>query len=101
MTLLGLDLTVRRPEIDDAVAAWLTDISQPRFFVVFGAPGSGKTVWAQLLAKLERPNDLTQSTPIHTPVSAYHFCKPGDLPSISPLIFLEGVFPTRAQPSRL
>ena len=54
-----LDFTVERRRAIQAIAGWLDDPSGPRFFLLTGSPGSGKTV---LVRSLTRPSMITDAS---------------------------------------
>jgi hypothetical protein len=71
---------VRRVDLASEFAQWIDAQDAPRFLLVLGPPGSGKTAWAQDLAR--DPDTF---------VAASHFCRASDLETRSPLQFLERV----------
>ncbi len=73
-------LFVPRRDLDHVFSAWLAVPEAPRFLLVTGQPGSGKTAWARALV------GAAQSA-----VVASHFCRDNDLSTRSPLRFLESV----------
>lgn len=77
-----------------AINDWLVDTGEPRFFLLTGHPGSGKTAIAARLAQLSQgelspPPDLSSLRPNF--LSAVHFCFARDRRWINPHTFTESL----------
>lgn len=71
---------VQRADLAAEFAQWIDAPDTPRFLLVLGPPGSGKTAWARDLAR--DPDTF---------VAASHFCRANEFETRSPLKFLERV----------
>src|SRR5947209_15967061 len=76
-----------------AIDDWLIDTHGPRFFLLEGEPGSGKTAIAARLSQISQGAIAQQSlTALTTSViSAVHFCNARDTLSIDPFAFVNSV----------
>jgi hypothetical protein len=78
----------------EAIHDWLSNPVGPRYFLLTGKPGSGKTAVAARLTQFSRgkvsaPNGLTQLAVDF--LSAFHFCSAGDGLSIDSRIFAQSL----------
>jgi hypothetical protein len=83
-----------REWVFQAINNWLTDTDGPRFFLLTGEPGSGKTAIASRLAQFSQgtvapPAGLRDLTPGF--LSAIHFCSAHDSRRIDPYVFAESL----------
>jgi hypothetical protein len=85
-----------REWIFQAINDWLADPKAPRFFLITGEPGSGKTAFVARLYQLslEKDIDLSSQTlnKVKTPpLSAAYFCSARDSWSTDPRTFTESL----------
>ena len=79
-----------RTWVFEQIDAWLADAAGPRFFLLAGEPGSGKTA---LVARLCQFSQGLADSPYGLPhltrdfLSAYHFCRADDSDFLDPLTF--------------
>ncbi|MFL5655392.1 MAG: AAA family ATPase [Ktedonobacteraceae bacterium] len=93
MTDLTRDFTGRE-WVFQSIQAWLADSHKPRFFLLTGDPGSGKS---SIAARLAQFSQGSISSPVGCPllahnfISALHFCSARDSRWINPTVFAESL----------
>jgi hypothetical protein len=93
-----------REWVFQAVEAWLADAHGPRFFLLTGDPGSGKSAIAARLTQFSQGSiSSPDGCPLLAPnfLSALHFCSARDRRWINPTVFAESLalqLGTRYQP---
>jgi tetratricopeptide (TPR) repeat protein len=83
-----------RAWVFQAIEAWLADSHGPRFFLLTGNPGSGKTSIAARLAQFSQGSICTpDGCRLLAPnvLSALHFCSARDRRWINPTVFAESL----------
>ena len=71
-----------RDWVFDAIDRWLTDADGPRFFIITGEPGIGKSAIAACLTQM----------PERFPIAAVHFCMAQRAETLDPNVFVRSVF---------
>lgn len=84
-----------RQYVFEAVHEWLSQPSGPRFFLLTGRPGSGKTAIASRLCQFSMEADSPHFQP-HAPfssgyLSAHHFCSSGKGSWVDPRSFVRSL----------
>ena len=69
---------VGREWVFDAIARWLDDLDGPRYFIITGEPGIGKTAIA------------TRLTQVYD-IAAHHFCTARQADTSDPLLFAQSI----------
>ena len=83
-----------REWVFQAINDWLADAGGPRFFLLKGEPGSGKTAIGSRLAQFSQGSVIPSAGLIHLAphfLSAVHFCSARDTTWIEPHVFAESL----------
>ena len=75
-----------------SLETWIADTGVPRFFLIAGAPGSGKTAFIRELEQCRSRDGENKVYPrLESAVSAVHFCTARRSTSIEPMTFVRSI----------